>query len=267
MKIGVFDSGLGGLTILKAIIAKLPQYDYLYLGDNARVPYGGRSAEIIYQFTKQAVEFLFKQNCQLIILACNSATANALRRLQQEYLPKNYPKRRILGIIKPTIEYLLENKVNKVSLIGTYATTSSNAYKREIDKVLPKTKLKQYSCPLLVPLIEESETKSKAFKLILQKYLKPLKKWQPEVLLLACTHYGLIKAQIQQEMDVLTKVIDQGELVANKLEEYLSKNLPIEKKLSQQKSRQYYATDLNARFSQMAKLFMTGPLSLQKISF
>jgi len=266
MRIGVFDSGLGGLTILKAIIKQLPSYDYLYLGDNARVPYGGRSTEIIYQFTRQAVDFLFKQNCQLVILACNSATANALRRLQQEYLPRYYPKRRILGIIKPTIEYLLEKQSQKVGLLGTYATVESGAYQREILKVLSTTKLKQQACPLLVPLIEENAMNSKAAGLILQKYLMSLKKYQPEVLVLACTHYGLIKKQVQRKMGKNTIVIDQGELVAKKLQEYLSKHPEIKHKLSYQKSRVYYATDLNERFSQMAKLFMAGSLNLQKIS-
>lgn len=267
MRIGVFDSGLGGLAILKAVVKKLPNYDYLYLGDNARVPYGGRSAEIIYQFTRQAVEFLFKQNCQLVILACNSATTSALRRLQQEYLPKNYPKRRVLGIIKPTIEYLLENKAIKVGLLGTYATVNSQAYKREMVKVLPKGKLKQQACPLLVPLIEENEMSSQAGKLILHQYLKSMKQYQPEVLLLACTHYGLIKNQVQKEMGKNIRVIDQGPLVANRLQEYLNKHLEIKHKLSCQKSRIYYTTDLNDRFSQMARLFMAGSLNLQKVTF
>lgn len=265
MRIGVFDSGLGGLTILKAIIKQLPKYDYLYLGDNARVPYGGRSAEIIYQFTRQAVEFLFKNNCQLVILACNSATANALRRLQQEYLPHYYPSRRILGIIKPTIEYLLEKQAEKVGLLGTYATVESGAYQREIFKVLPKTNLKQQACPLLVPLIEENAMRSQAAELILQEYLESLKKYQPKVLLLACTHYGLIKEQAQRVVGKNTVVVDQGELVAKKLQEYLNKHPEIKHKLSCQKSRVYYATDLNERFSQMAKLFMAGSLRLQKI--
>lgn len=266
MRIGVFDSGLGGLTILKAIIKQLPNYDYLYLGDNARVPYGGRSAEIIYEFTRQAVGFLFKHNCQLVILACNSATANALRRLQQEYLPQYYPDRRILGIIKPTIEYLLEQQSQKVGLLGTYATVESGAYQREISKVLPKTKLKQQACPLLVPLIEENTMHDKVAGLILQKYLRSLKKYQPKVLLLACTHYGLIKEQVEKTMGKNTVVVDQGELVAKKLQEYLNKHPEIMNKLSCQKSRVYYATDLNERFSQMAKLFMAGSLNLQKIT-
>lgn len=267
MKIGIFDSGLGGLTILKQIMTTLPEYDYLYLGDNARVPYGGRSAQIIYEFTKQAVEFLFKKDCQLVILACNSATANALKKLQQEFIPLDFPKRKILGIIKPTIEYLLENQINHVGLIGTYATVDSGAYQREISKVLPKTKLIQQPCPLLVPFIEENETTSKGFDFVLDKYLEHFKICSPEILLLACTHYGLIKQKIQMHLGKKTKVIDQGQLVAEKLKSYLFKHPEITQKLSLGKSRTYFATDLNERFSQMATMFMTGPLKIQKISF
>lgn len=266
MRIGVFDSGLGGLTILKAIIKRLPQYDYLYLGDNARVPYGGRSAEVIYEFTRQAVEFLFAQNCGLIILACNSATANALRRLQQEYLPVHYPHRRVLGVVKPTIEYLLAKPSQRVGLLGTYATVDSKAYQREIKKVLPKTRLKQQAGPLLVPLIEENKMGSKAGRLILQQYLLPLKRFQPQVLLLACTHYGLIKKPIQTFMGNKTTVVEQGELVAEKLQEYLHKHSRLTQTLSRQKSRIYQVTDLNRRFTKIARLFMTNSLKLQKIT-
>ncbi len=170
------------------------------------------------------------------------------------------------AIIKPTIEYLLEQKSQKVGLLGTYATVESGAYQREILKVLPTTKLKQQACPLLVPLIEENAANSKAATLILQQYLLSLKKYQPEVLVLACTHYCLIKKQVQKQMGKKTVVIDQGELVAKKLQKYLSKHPEITGKLSCQKSRIYYATDLNKRFSQMAKLFMSRSLNLQKIS-
>lgn len=263
MKIGVFDSGLGGLSILKSIVKKMPKYSYIYLGDNARVPYGGRSSEIIYQFTKQAVDFLFKNDCQLVILACNSATANALRRLQREYLPQAYPERKILGVIKPTIEYLVEKKRSKVGVIGTYATIESGAYIREILKVLPEAKIEQQSCPLLVPLIEENETGT-VLNTLLNKYLTPLVKHPPEVLILACTHYGLIKKPIQAKL-FQTKVIDQGQLVAEKLALYLRNHKNIVSKLSRKGAVNYYVTDLNPRFEAIARLFLGKRVKIEKI--
>jgi len=266
MKIGVFDSGLGGLTILKAIAKELPQYDYLYLGDNARVPYGGRSGEIIYQFTREAVAFLFQKGCKLVILACNSATANALRRLQQEDIPRNYPDRRALGIIKPTVEYVLGNREKRIGIMGTYATVESEAYLREVGKVVPEAKVQQQSCPLLVPLIEEDEFEGPLLKLALTKYLQPLLAQKPQVVLLACTHYGLIKRQVEKMLGPQIKVVDQGKLVAAKLKLYLHNHPEIESKLSKKHRRIYYVTDLNLRFGEIAEKFLGEKVSLTKIN-
>lgn len=266
MKIGVFDSGLGGLSILKSIIKILPQYDYLYLGDNARVPYGGRSTETIYEFTRQAMEFMLGQDCQLIILGCNSATANALRKLQQQYLPKYYPNRRILGIIKPTVEYLAESELEKIGIIGTYATINSNAYVREIGKVLNNAQVFGRTCPLLVPIVEENETGWQGTKMILNKYLRFVKKEKITTLVLACTHYSLLKKQIKEIVGNKVKVIDQGVLVADKLKKYLANHPEIEQKLTKNRQRIYYVTDLNERFEKMSQIFINKPIKIQKVN-
>jgi len=266
MKIGIFDSGLGGLTILKAITKELPQYNYLYLGDNARVPYGGRSSEVIYQFTREAVDFLFRKGCKLVILACNSASANALRRLQQEDLLHKYPERRVLGIIKPTVEYLQEGWEKRIGIVGTYATVDSGAYLREIEKLNAGANVFQQSCPLLVPLIEEDELEGPILQLALKKYLGKLINHKPEVVLLACTHYGLIKREVQKILGPKVAVIDQGELVAKKLKKYLGAHPEIETQLSQNQTRMYYVTDLNFRFVEIAAKFLGEKIKLTKIN-
>lgn len=244
MKIGVFDSGLGGLLIFKEIIKKLPQYDYIYLGDNARVPYGNRSNETIYRFTLEAIDFLFKKNCQFIVLACNTASSVALRKIQQEYLPKKYPDRRVLGVIVPTIETLnLRNSRQKIGIIGTKATISSNAYKKEIKKINRKVKIIQKPTPLLVPFIEEGNLNSKALELVLKDYLKIFIKNKVNKLVLACTHYGAIEKNIKKILGKNIKVLSQGKIVAEKLKEYLKNHLEIEKKLSKNSKYEIYLTD------------------------
>lgn len=256
MKIGVFDSGLGGLTILRELLERLARYDYVYLGDNARVPYGGRSSKVIYEFTNKAVNFLFKKNCQLIILACNTATATSLKKIQHEYLPKNYPGRRVLGVIKPAVEALEQAKNHRVGVIGTYATIQSNAFVKEINKALPKIEVFQEACPLLVPIIEEGEVDWEGLNLILEKYLKPLKKKNIDSLILGCTHYGLIKNNIQKIIGDKVKIVCEGEQVAIKLKDYLRKHPEIEKKLSKDLKREFYVTDLNDRYQKMADWFL-----------
>src|SRR3989339_927108 len=243
MKIGVFDSGLGGLTILKALLKELPQYNYVYLGDNARVPYGNRSPETIYEFTKQAVEFLFKKNCKIIILACNTATSTSLKKIQQEYLPKHYPDRRVLGVIKPVVEELesqiINNKTQKIGIIGTKATVNSGAFVREIDKTLPNSSVYQQACPLLVPFIEDGLKNNKVLKLILKEYLDGLLKEKIKALVLACTHYEVIEKEIQKTIGREIKIISEGKIIAKKLEEYLQNHQEIEKKLEKHKKVEY----------------------------
>lgn len=256
MKIGIFDSSLGGLSILKEILKKLPEYDYVYLGDNARVPYGGRSKEIIYEYTTHAVDFLCRKNCKLIILACNTATAASLKRLQHEYMPANHPSRKVLGVILPAVETIKESNVKKVGVIGTYATVESKSFVREIRKVLPSAKVYQKACPLLVPIIEEGALEWEGLRLILQDYLSPLKKRGVEALLLGCTHYGLIENRIAKVMGKKVKIISEGPVVANKLQEYLDKHSEIVKSLTKNGQRDYYATDLNRRFEKLTRFFL-----------
>lgn len=256
MKIGIFDSGLGGLAILKEIVKLLPQYDYVYLGDNARVPYGGRSADLILDFTQKAVDFLFQNNCILVVLACNTATATSLRNLQKNYLPNKFPERKILGVIRPTVEEVVENKSEKVGVIGTYATVISESFKKELKKFGNGIKVFQNACPLLVPIIEEGELNWKGVDVLLKKYLKPLLKNKIDTLILGCTHYGLIDKKIQAVLGKQVRVVSEGIITAKKLKSYLEKHKEIKKMLSQKQKRTYFVTDLNPRYTKMAKMFM-----------
>ncbi|MBI2641102.1 glutamate racemase [Candidatus Roizmanbacteria bacterium] len=256
MKIGVFDSGLGGLAILKEILKVLPEYDYVYFGDNARVPYGGRSAELVFDYTKKAVEFLLKNDCILVILACNTATATALRRIQKDYLPQHYPQRRVLGVIRPTIEEVIKSHARRVGIIGTYATVLSGSFIKELIKIDSSLKIYQAACPLLVPVIEEGEYEWEGLELLLQKYLDPLKKQNIDSLILGCTHYGLIETQIKRFLGDAIKVFSEGSITAKKLKDYLQRHPEIEKLLSKKGERTYFVTDLNDRYSNMAELFM-----------
>ncbi len=256
MHIGVFDSGLGGLTILKELLKKLPQYNYIYFGDSARVPYGSRSEKLIYEYTKRAVDFLFHKNCSIIILACNSATAAALRKLQHEYLPKYYPDRKILGVIRPAVETIVEKGYTKVGLIGTYATVMSESFIREFAKLSKETKIYQNPSPLLVPIIEEGELDWTGLTLILKQYLKPLKQKDITALILACTHYGVIYDLVQQLVGDKIYVLSEGWAVAKKFQDYLSRHQDLEQKLNRQKKRQYFVTDLNPKYEHMTRLFL-----------
>lgn len=231
MKIGIFDSGLGGLIVLKEIIKKLPQYDYIYLGDNARTPYGNRSQEVIYKFTEQAVDFLFKQDCQLLIIACNTASAEALRKIQQEWLPKNYPDRSVLGVIRPVVEQVVQIGKKKIGVIGTKGTIASQAYIKEIEKLNSNLEVLQQACPLLVPLIEEGWQKNDVTKKVLRTYLRALKNAKVDTLILGCTHYPILIKEIQGIMGRRTKVLNPGEIVAESLADYLQRHPEIESKL------------------------------------
>lgn len=258
MNIGVFDSGLGGLTILKSLLKETPQYSYAYLGDNARVPYGNRSPEIIYQFTKEAVDFLIKKNCQLIIIACNTSTATSLRKIQQEYLPKYYPNVKVLGVIKPAVEKIEESKYKKIGIIGTKATIKSGAFVREIKKTLSDSKVYQQASPLLVPHIEDSSRNKKILELILKKYLNPLIKKNIDCLLLACTHYEIVENDIKKIVGPEIKVLSEGKFVAEKLKKYLINHPDLEAKLSKEKKVEYHFTDPNADNKKLMDLFLNA---------
>jgi glutamate racemase len=256
MKIGVFDSGLGGLTILKELFNELPQFNYIYLGDNARVPYGNRSPEIIYEFTRQAVNFLLKKDCKLVIIACNTSTTTSLKRIQQEFLPKFYPDRRVLGVVKPVVEEMAEKKHKRIGVIGTKATVNSEAFVREIKKILPESEVFQAACPLLVPFIEDGAKNKKILDLILREYLEDIIKKNIDGLILACTHYELLKKEIGEVVGSKVEVISEGKIVAKKLKEYFVNHPEIEKKLEKHSGKEFFVTDLNPDYERLMELFL-----------
>lgn len=264
--IGVFDSGFGGLNILKGIVKQLPDYNYIYLGDTARAPYGARSQEVIYEFTVQAVDFLFKQGCELIILACNTASSDALRKIQQEYLPAHYPDRRVLGVIIPAAEVAAEvSKVGSVGVVATSATVSSGAFKREIAKVAPNIKVKQNACPLLVPIIELGEQNSKGADVFLKSYLLPLKKAKIDTLILGCTHYGIIERKIQAMMGKNVQILSEAKIVPRKLKEYLMRHVELEGRLGKGCALKFYTTDLTEKFVQLGSKFFGQQIAAEKV--
>lgn len=265
--IGVFDSGYGGLTIFKYIEEKLPQYDYIYLGDNARAPYGDRSQEIIYEYTKQAIDYLFAQGCDLIILACNTASSMALRKIQQEYLPKHYPTKRVLGVIRPLAEAVGELAKNRVvAVMGTNSTIQSGAYINEFAEIDPNIKVIQQACPLLVPLIEESREDRPETKIVLTEYIRPLKQQSPDAVVLGCTHYGFLEDLIVGQFGQDSKVLNSGQIVAQKLTEYLDRHPDLVKKSSTNK-RVFLTTNSNKKFDQAAQKFLGRAIKSITINF
>lgn len=265
MKIGIFDSGLGGLIILKEIIKKLPQYDYIYLGDNARTPYGNRSREVIYNFTKQAVDFLFKQDCQLIIIACNTASAEALRKIQQEWLPRVMGNEyRVLGVIRPVVEKAVQVAKKKIGVIGTKGTVASQAYIQEIAKLNSKVEVVQQVCPLLVPLVEEGWQKTDVTKKVLRTYLKPLKLAKVDTLILGCTHYPILFKEIQGIMGPRTKVLHSGEIVADSLADYLRRHPEIDSQLEKNSINIFYVTDLSAHYEKLGEQWFGKGIKFEK---
>ncbi len=254
--IGVFDSGLGGLTVLKNFLKTLPGYNYLYLGDNARVPYGEKSPEVIYEYSRQAMEFLFSKGCNLIIVACNTASAQALRKLQQEYLNKNYPKRRILGVVRPLAEFAAESRKDVIGIIGTKSTINSRAYEIEIKNLDKKIKVQAAASPLLVPLIEEGWAKKPETKMILKKYLRPLKTNGIKLLILACTHYPFLLKDIKRICGKNILVPDPGEVVAQSLKIYLDKHPELGLEATKAPTRDFYSSDKNGLFKKLAEKFL-----------
>ena len=254
--IGVFDSGLGGLSVLKNFLSELPNYHYIYLGDTARIPYGDKSQETIYSYTVQAVDFLFRQNCRLVIIACNTASSQALRRLQQEWLPSHYPDRRVLGVIKPLAEAAAKNKLNKkIGVIGTKATIDSGSYTREIRELNSKLKIYEQAAPLLVPLIEEGRLNSPETKLILKSYLTPLKNIKIDSLILACTHYPYLKKEIKKIMGPDVIIPDTGKILALSLKDYLNRH-PELKIIKEKSACDFYTTDNPKIFKDQAEKFL-----------
>ncbi len=256
--IGVFDSGYGGLTVLKEIAAKLPGYDYIYLGDNARAPYGTRSFESVYRYTLECVQWFFKMNCPLVILACNTASAKALRTIQQNDLPKIDPEKRVLGVIRPTTEVIGNfTKTNNVGILATNGTVQSESYLVEINKFFPQVNVAQQACPMWVPLIENNEHNDDGADYFVKEYLDNLLKKNDSIdtILLACTHYPLLRNKIIQNLPTNISIISQGEIVANSLADYLKHHPEIENSLSKNGYIDFYTTDSNEDFDNHATIF------------
>ena len=256
--IGVFDSGYGGLTVLKEITKRLPQYDYIYLGDNARAPYGNRSFETVYHYTWQCVQWFFKQNCPLVILACNTASAKALRTIQQNDLIKYFPDKKVLGVLRPTTEVIGNySHSGHVGIMATNGTVQSQSYLIEIEKFFPDIVVVQQACPMLVPLIENNEFENEAADYFIQKYVQELlhKDDKIDAILLACTHYPLIKRKIEKFLPENVNVIAQGEIVAASLEDYLYRHIEIETQLSKNNSIRFFTTDSPQDFNDHASIF------------
>lgn len=285
-KIGVFDSGYGGLTILKEIRKALPEYDYIYLGDNARAPYGTHSFDVIYNYTLQAVKYLLEQDCALIILACNTASAKALRTIQQRDLPLFKDKKvNVLGVIRPTVEAVPAiTKTGHVGILGTPATISSESYVLELQKIAPNLTITQQACPMWVPLIEAGEHNSPGAKYFVGEYLRQILDKDPliDTLVLGCTHYPLLKDKIDEWLSFHHEIeetefpvpvetpqvvtIAQGELEAASLKDYLSRHPEYREQLSQGGSCTYLTTENADRFAQSASLFIGETISAEHIS-
>lgn len=265
--IGIFDSGIGGLTVVKEVLRQLPEYQILYLGDTARTPYGNRSQELIYKFTEQAVDFLFKQGCQLIIIACNTASAEALRKIQQEWLPKNYPDRRVLGVIRPVVEEAAKvSRFGRIGVISTRATINSGAYERELLSQDQKVQVFQQAGPLLVPLVEEGFINRPETNKIIRYYLRPLKLKKIDTLILGCTHYPILHKQIQSIAGKSIKVLDSAKIVAEKLKDYLARHPEIETKLEKNNDHKFLVTDLTESFKYNAEKWLGQKIELEKIN-
>lgn len=256
--IGIFDSGYGGLTVYKEIEALLPQYDYVYLGDNARVPYGNRSFETVLEFTWECVQALFEEGCSLVILACNTASAKALRTIQQKYLPA-FPHKKVLGVIRPTTEIASSfTKSNHIGVLGTQGTIKSNSYEIEITKFFPNIKVNQLACPMWVPLVENNEHNYEGADYFVKKYIHQILNQDDQIdaIILACTHYPLLLEKIQKILPKPISLISQGELVAKSLQEYLTRHDEVRQMLSTNTSHRFLTTDDTFDFNNKAKIFL-----------
>jgi glutamate racemase len=266
--IGVFDSGFGGLTVLKEIMAELPAYDFLYLGDNARAPYGGRSFETVYHYTLECINHLFDMGCELVILACNTASAKALRTIQQKDLPKLNSNKRVLGVIRPTTEIIgTYSKTRHVGVLGTTGTVNSGSYLVEIEKFFPELKVYQEACPMWVPLIENNEYDNAGADFFIKKHIDNLLNKQEKIdaIILGCTHYPLIIDKIRKHLPPHIHLLSQGVIVAKSLKEYLMRHTEIEEKCSKEKTVSFYTTDLPETFDASATLFFGKDISSKHI--
>ena len=266
--IGVFDSGFGGLTILRDIRRVLPQYDYLFVGDNARAPYGTRSRELVYEFTLQAVKHLFAQGCHLIILACNTASAEALRTIQQQDLPTLAPERRVLGVVRPTVEKVGElTHTGHIGVFGTPGTIASRSYNIEIEGMYPNFKVHGHACPMWVPLVENRESNGDGADYFIKKDIDQLMNDCPDIdtVILGCTHYPLLIDKINRYKPQRLNVVQQGPIVADSLADYLQCHPEIEQHCSRGGTCQYFTTEDPDHFSPLASVFVNEPVDAQRI--
>ncbi|MCW3467433.1 glutamate racemase [Chitinophaga nivalis] len=266
--IGVFDSGYGGLTVLKEIVADLPQYDYIYLGDNARAPYGNRSFDTIHAYTLSCVQQLFDMGCPLVILACNTASAKALRTIQQKDLPRIAPDNRVLGVIRPTSEMVgTLTQTGEVGILATHGTVSSESYPIEISKFFPHVKTYQLSCPMWVPLIENDEHETEGADYFVKKYIDKILSESDNIdtLVLGCTHYPLLMKKIRKFLPGGITVLSQGKIVAHSLKDYLKRHPEMETRLSKHAEQRFYTTDDPIIFDRMAEIFFGKAVSSEKI--
>ena len=275
MKIGIFDSGLGGLITLHGAREALAAYDVVYLGDTAHLPYGDKTKEQVFEFTKRAVEYLFKQDCKLVFLFCNTASAEALRKIQQEFLPKFYPNRHVLGIIIPTVEVAITSPPGhdrekrgsrRIGVLATQGTVDSHTYLKEIQKRNSNAEVFQQAAPKLVPHIESGILTNLAYARLVNMYLDPLLERNIDTLILGCTHYAIIKNQIKKLLPLKVQLICQDEIIGSKITEYLSNHAEIETILSKNKTRQYLVTKLTPEFENHAKAWLGESLKLERIS-
>ncbi len=267
--IGVFDSGYGGLTIYSEIKRLMPEYDYLYLGDNARAPYGTRSFDVVYEFTRQAVEFLFKQGCHLVILACNTASAKALRNIQQLDLPVLDPSRRVLGIIRPTVERIGGiTKSRHVGVLATEGTIKSMSYPLEITKLFPDIQVAGKACPMWASLVEANEHLTPGADYFVKRDVEALLERDPDIdtVILGCTHYPLLYDKVRSFVPVGVNVLTQGEAVAASLKDYLSRHTDIEALCTKGGDTTFYTTESADKFRQQASRFLNHPVRANRIS-
>ncbi len=266
--IGVFDSGYGGLTVLKELEKALPQYDYLYLGDNARAPYGTRSFDTVYEYTLQAVKWLFNQGCPLVILACNTASARALRNIQQKDLPGMDAEKRVLGVIRPTAEIAGKlTKTGNIGILGTQGTVSSHSYMLELQKFYPNVNVYQEACPMWVPLVENNEHDKTGANYFVKQHIDNLLGQCPDMdaIFLACTHYPLLLDKIKQYIPEGMRVFEQGSIVAESLVHYLERHPEMRSRLSTASSRSFATTDQAASFDRQATVFYGKSVSSRRI--
>ena len=266
--IGIFDSGYGGLTVMKEIVQQLPQYDYIYLGDNARAPYGTRSFETVYRYTLECVEWFFKQGCPLVILACNTASAKALRTIQQNDLQHLNSNNRVLGVIRPTAEVIGQfSKTKNVGVLATAGTVQSGSYEIEITKFYPEANVFQQACPMWVPLIENNEHTNAGADYFVKEYVDELMQQSANIdtVLLGCTHYPLLTEKIKQQLPENVQLLSQGKIVAESLADYLQRHPEMEERLIKGGTKQFFTTDSVADFDRHARLFYGADVEAKHI--